>query len=209
MHFLLFFLVLWPSIVYGSNPFGFTSAEYEQACAAQRAFDCAPKITPAFQAVISQQMKVYDQYRTNDMDVHTANHSFLKGIFQGLSAADPEWGTIPVASVALLETIKKEALPQHQGYFQASTALLQGFLTSTDPETGAHIGKLLNRVWQLTCRVGSHHQFAYDPAGPIMNAKQYFAWSISENTETGGGCLAGFAGRLVRNYIEALTAIVE
>lgn len=141
-----------------------------------------------------------------DVNVHTANAACLRGLYAMLGPLDSELVESTIPHSVVLGQLAEAILPEHATQFAASRRLLEGHLATqtVDAETGANVALLLARTTQLASLVPDSHQFAYSMAGPRMNALQYLAWSMSENTETGGGCFPGFAGRLIRDYIEFL-----
>jgi hypothetical protein len=68
---------------------------------------------------------------------------------------------------------------------------------SIEAETGAHVADLLVRTWDLAKN------------GHYSNACDVVIDNLSQNILTGGGCLAGIAGRLVQPYSHFIQAKLE
>jgi len=73
------------------------------------------------------------------------------------------------------------------------------FGTPVEPETGINVPALLSRVWHFTSR---------DPRASEGRQLSLFI-SLAENINTQGGCYAGVAGRLFRDYYMFTRAFLE
>lgn len=72
------------------------------------------------------------------------------------------------------------------------------------PETGANIPQLLGRIWKLSHFKEFRPDDVYCPNQSA--AISLLLDTLRENSETGGGCYAGFAGRLACLYLTLINS---
>lgn len=152
-----------------------------------------PKVIRDTYAAYDDVMKTRVTY---DMGVHLFNTTTgLKTHLPILMKED----TFSVPMISFAETRKSlEESEDHQSFekkavLKANLDRLHAHLTTSKieaSETGTNVEELFSRVWSL-----AEHNPEF--------VQQLFV-SLCDNSETGGGCYAGHAGRLARLYINFL-----
>lgn len=128
----------------------------------------------------------------DDMDVHAFNAAVAVKIrlpilltHDASSVANNDFS----ATRALLEASETYKTYDKQPVLQSNLTRLGAHIVAskTEAETGANAEELFSRTWSL--------------AAPREDYTKELFRIICENSEAGGGCYAGFAGRLARLYI--------
>ncbi|WP_010301469.1 hypothetical protein [Candidatus Odyssella thessalonicensis] len=150
------------------------------------------------------------QQQKGTMDVHAFNRTLnmrqvLADLYQFDNKylySDPNFAPDLIAESILWCREFEDLSPQAQQSVRQNLTILRNHFSHSpveSAETGANVKELLSRIWYLSSfeeRRAPGNIFETSSA-----ARQFLLHSLRENSETGGGCYPGFAGRLASLYL--------
>lgn len=192
----------------------------EQALAAE--ISLRQEFEPNDKSTIQNYMALYNEIaernKTTGMGVHEFNRAMnwkeklptLLSIDSKYLSSKADYSFDSIASGLYGSSSYQQLLLPDQQKVQQNLNQLKGYGGTTPEETvetGAHVPQLLSRCWSLAnfpeVRLGNNifaiQEYAIDF---MMNV-------LEENTDTGGGCYPGHAGRLCQFYLLLINSSME